>query len=80
MGYTLIINRTPPPSQPAVTPREASFLPRSQESKQIVELMNDYARGGYSYGVKNKPSYNIAKVAEQIQPGMAKIFLVNMLK
>lgn len=66
LDYTLIINRIPTPSQPAVTSEEASFLPRSQESKQIVELMNDYARGGYSYGVNNKFSYNIAKAAKQI--------------
>ncbi|SPP32442.1 hypothetical protein ARAF_2607 [Arsenophonus endosymbiont of Aleurodicus floccissimus] len=62
--YTLIIDRTPTPSQTAVTPQEALFLPRSQESKQIVELMNDYAIRGYSYGINNKPSYNIAKAAE----------------
>lgn len=66
LDYTLIIDRTPTSSQPAVTPQEALFLPRSDESKQIVELINDYARGGYSYGVNNKPSYTIAKAAEQI--------------
>ncbi|WGL98942.1 M10 family metallopeptidase C-terminal domain-containing protein [Arsenophonus sp. aPb] len=66
LDYTLIIDRTPTSSQPVVTPHEASFIPRSQASKQIVELMNDYARGGYSYGVNNKPSYDITKAAEQI--------------
>ncbi|HGJ5866152.1 hypothetical protein [Arsenophonus nasoniae] len=66
LDYTLIIDRTPTSSQPAVTLHEASFIPRSPASKQIVELINDYARGGYSYGVNNKPSYDIPKAAEQI--------------
>ncbi|WGL94802.1 M10 family metallopeptidase C-terminal domain-containing protein [Arsenophonus nasoniae] len=66
LDYMLIIDRTPTSSQPAVTLHEASFIPRSPASKQIVELINDYARGGYSYGVNNKPSYDIPKAAEQI--------------
>ncbi|HGJ5899630.1 M10 family metallopeptidase C-terminal domain-containing protein [Arsenophonus apicola] len=66
LDYSLIIDRTPTSSQPAVTSKEALFIPRSQASKQIVELMNDYARGGYSNGVNNKPSYDITKAAEQI--------------
>lgn len=78
LDYTLIIDRTPTSSQPAVTPQEALFLPRSDESKQIVELINDYARGG----IVMESIINLliillklqSKYREQIQPGMAKIF------